>query len=255
MAAREFFHDVFPAQCARVAELLTSTEFEAHVTVRDAASNLLFGIAVLSLAVIAGLTVRRELFGPGAGTRSPAQQRQVADWRSYASTGHRVGPDSATVTIVEYEDFECPVCGEFNRGPFKDVASRFPGRVAVVHKHWPLPMHRLAYPAARAAECASEQGRFEEYRQLLYDKQDSLGLKTFQEFAVSAGIGDLPRFNACYSNSKRVGVIEHDINEAKALGAHGTPTLMINGLMLVGAPDSIELERYIKQAIAVASRK
>ncbi len=219
---------------------------------RETVSNFLFGVAVISLVVIAGLTVRRELFSSGRAVNPsiPREQRRITNWRTYTENGHRVGPDSAVVTIVEFEDFECPVCGVFNRGPFRSIVSKYPGQVAVVYKHWPLTIHRLAYPAARAAECAAAQGRFQEYRQLLYDKQDSIGLKPFEDFAASAGVADLRAFKACNTTPGPVPLIESDISEAKSLEAHGTPTILVNGLMLVGAPSGADLDRYITEALA-----
>src|SRR6202000_2792345 len=107
----------------------------------------------------------------------------------------------------------------------------------IVFRHWPLPYHKFAYQAAKAAECAGQQGTFESFHDLVYKKADSLGLKTFHAFAVDAGIRDTVRFDACLDDPKPSGAVEQDIAAARALGAIGTPALVINGMFFSRAPD------------------
>src|SRR5260221_459521 len=68
----------------------------------------------------------------------------------------------ARVAIIEYSDFECPLCRQFARDvyPLIDAAYIHSGKVKYFFRDLPLPMHPHALPAARAARCAGEQGKF-----------------------------------------------------------------------------------------------
>ena len=123
-----------------------------------------------------------------------------------------------------------------------------------VFRHWPLPYHPLAYPAARAAECAGVQGKFTEFSDALYAQQDSLGVKSFAAFAADAGVPDLPRFAACGLTNDKIPEVERDTKTALALKGRGTPTIIIDGEMLAGVPDSAQLDDLIRKAFARARR-
>ena len=154
----------------------------------------------------------------------------VADWEKYLEGGHARGPDSAVVTILEFGDYECPFCVRFASTSDRILAA-FPHEVRLVYRHWPLPHHRFAYPAARAAECAGDQGRFWELHDLLYAKGDSLGLVPFSDFARSAGVPDLKQFEECRRQTSPVPAIEAGIRDAKLAGGTGTPTVIVNGVL------------------------
>ena len=115
-----------------------------------------------------------------------------------------------------------------------------------MYRHWPLTsIHRFAYPAARAAECAGRQGRFEAFHDLVYAKQESLGLKTFAEFARESGVSNLRAFASCIATTTSVPAIEADISEALRVGGIGTPTILVNGYRLPEPPDSAALATII----------
>jgi len=198
------------------------------------------------------LVARRYLIDrPRVPTLSPTP---VANWSAYSGGGHRIGPDSAPVTIVEFGDFECPVCGQFARSSLRAIRTKFPRDVAVVYRYWPLSYHHLARPAARAAECASLQGRFQQFHDALYAEQDSLGLKSWSDFAVESGIVDTVRFDACLRSAAPDTVIQRDENAAVAIGGHGTPTIVVNGKRLGGAPDSAAFDRLVSELVQKAKR-
>lgn len=203
---------------------------------------------------VTGLVVRRELFGARQGessNRAPREPRTLSaqKWQAAKQGVHRLGPDNAKVTIVEFADFECPACGSFEAHALRFVRDAYPQDVAIVFRHWPLPYHRFAYPAAKAAECAEFEGHFREFHDLLYNQQDSLGLKTFRQFGVESGISNLERFDACLSKPGQVAVIDSDAAFAKTLDSPGTPTLVINGILLGSVPDSAQLVELVKTAL------
>jgi protein-disulfide isomerase len=116
--------------------------------------------------------------------------------------------------------------------------------------HFPLPMHRFAEPAARVAECAGDQGRFETMHDLLFERQDKFGLEPWNEFATEAGVADGAAFDACI---KRTDPIPR-VADGKALGnqldIQGTPTVVINGWKVGRPPTLDELDRMVKAILA-----
>ncbi len=158
----------------------------------------------------------------------------VEDWEQLASKGHRIGPESATVTIVVFNDFTCPACSRLAKKYIPDLQLDYPGQIAMVFRHWPLESHMLAYPAARASECAAEQGRFTAFHDTVFAQQRILGSKSFIEFAREAGVSDLREFEYCMQKTDSVEAITLDINAGQQLGVKGTPSLIINGWLIPG---------------------
>jgi protein-disulfide isomerase len=208
-------------------------------------------ILVLCAVAITSITVRREFFPKvRADISDPnAKPVQVERWERFSKVGHRMGPASARVTILEFADFECPVCARFTNGPLRSVRALYPREVAVIFRHWPLSYHRFALPTARAAECAAEQGRFEAFHDVVYLKQDSLGLKPYEEMAGEAGVTNLPAFITCVTSTQPLLAIAADTVAAVVIGGSGTPTIVINGLRLAGAPDSARFVELVRSAI------
>ncbi len=212
--------------------------------------------AVLALCAITmtGITVRHEFFmAPMAQEVSPPTV--VGDWDLLSSSGHVLGDRSAPVTILEFADFQCAYCRTFALGALRAIRSQFGMVVKVVFRHWPLPYHHLAYAAARAAECAASQGRFEAYHDVLFEHQDSLGIISFGDLARRAGIKDSDAFRVCMSDPAQVDVIEKDIAAAKMAGGTGTPTILVSGLLLHQLPDTAHLAELVRQALARPERR
>jgi|ERR1700728_278802 len=205
---------------------------------------------VVCALVTTGLVVRREFF---SSAPAPAQAEYktvfVKDWSGDLAKGVRMGAGEAPVQLLEFADFECPFCASFHKD-VKALKARHPMQVALTFVHFPLPGHRFALPAARVAECAGDQGRFEAMYDRLFDEQDSLGLKPWSEFATEAGVPDSAAFDACI---KRTDPIPR-VAEGKALGnqldVHGTPTVVINGWKLGRPPTLDELDHMVKSILA-----
>jgi protein-disulfide isomerase len=118
-----------------------------------------------------------------------------------------------------------------------------------VFVHYPLSQHRFAMAAARAVECAEAEGHFADLVAAIYEKQDSLGLRSWGSYAKEAGIADTTRIVKCASSSSRVSRIEQGIAYGNRLGVQFTPTIVVNGWRLGGTPSKTELIRII-EAIA-----
>ena len=209
--------------------------------------NLVLAVCAVTLTV---LVARRELFSPLNGaTVSRSQVRALPNWQVYLQGGHRIGAQAAQVEIIEFADFECPACRRFATASLRGVLAKFPGKVAVVFHHWPLYYHHFAYAAARAAECAATQGHFAEFHDVVYDKQDSLGMIPFDEFARRSGVPDLAAFDKCDAGGLPVPAVEADKKTAEGLGASGTPTIIIAGELYTSSPDSIRLDEIVSKLL------
>jgi protein-disulfide isomerase len=143
------------------------------------------------------------------------------------------GPENAPVQIIEFSDFECPFC--FRVTPtVASLLEAYGDRVRLVYRHYPLPNHPNARPAAEAAACAHEQGKFWEYHDRLFANQQQLGAADLKKHAVELGL-DAGKFNACVDSRKYQKDVDADMDAAQALGVSGTPHFFINGRPLSGA--------------------
>ncbi|MCA9762635.1 MAG: thioredoxin domain-containing protein [Gemmatimonadetes bacterium] len=206
-------------------------------------------VVVTGCAVIVTVTLVRGQAGTAQAEFQPSRMRQVDNWEEVAAAGRRIGRADADITVVEFGDFQCPVCASFNRAVLAALRSDYPDQVAIVFRHWPLSIHEHAYGAAQAAECAAEQGRFEAMHDMLYAYQDSLGLVSPEVLADRAGVADLAEFSRCIADGRGTDRIEADIQAAADLGATGTPTILLNGLYISGAPDSVRFMQLVKKLL------
>lgn len=104
-------------------------------------------------------------------------------------------------------------------------------------------------PAAHASECAAQQHAFASYHRVLYEHQDSLGLKSFGQFAVLAGIPDTAAFAKCLTEGDDA-AIAADVATVMALGGNGTPTILVNGYQWSGLPTRVQLDSILQFAQA-----
>jgi len=205
--------------------------------------------ALVTLAVCAAAltlsNVRRALFPSPVMLSQPVDS--VPEWQGYAVGGTRVGPKGALVTLIIFSDYQCPVC----RRLFLNVqliSRTFPDEVAVVWRHLPLENHSSALPAARASVCAGKERRFEAMHSQLFLMQDSLGVVSWTNLALRAGIVDTAAFSACLQTADTQARIDEDRAAARAVHAAATPTLLVNGLEYVGAPrDLARIVRYARR--------
>ena len=160
-----------------------------------------------------------------------------------------LGPENAKITLIEFADFECPFCENFHKA-LRTVQKRYPNTVALTYIHLPIRGHRFAIPAARAAECAEEQGQFEPMYDQLYDGQESFGLKPWDDYALAAGVADLNGFDACVKRTDLIARVEEGKALAAKLDVQGTPTIIINGWKLGRPPSEEELDDMVKKVLA-----
>jgi protein-disulfide isomerase len=165
------------------------------------------------------------------------------------------GPADASVTIVEYSDFQCPFCEKGYSIVEKEVLPGYPGKVKFYYKHLPLPFHPWAEPASIAHECVKLQNAdagWDVYKGY-FDKQKEITVANVKEKAVEF-IGtskiDMEKFNKCYDGKETAEKVRQHKAEAAALGITGTPSFVINGRMLKGAQPADKFKAIIDDELA-----
>ena len=203
-------------------------------------------VSVAALRVFFSSSVQREDGGP-----APPRLLNETVWDEVLSAGVLVGgsADSSPVTVVEFMDLECPFCRQ-SYSAFANVAQEISDSVTHLFVHYPIEsIHRFAMPAARALECADKEGRFADYMGVVFQKQDSLGLKTWVSYAVESGVQDTTRFNECTASREPLPRVERGLSIGRRIAIQGTPTVLINGWLLSDVPYSAE--EYTRLIMAV----
>jgi protein-disulfide isomerase len=160
---------------------------------------------------------------------------------------HIQGPASATLTLVEYGDYECPYCGQAH--PIvKELQRRLGDRLRFVFRNFPLSQaHPHAEHAAEAAEAAAQQGRFWEMHDYLYDHQRLLDDDHLLEYADAVGL-DRDLFDAAMREHAEASRIRDDFMSGVRSGVNGTPTFFVNGTRHDDAWDVDTLMAALEQA-------
>lgn len=166
-----------------------------------------------------------------------------------------LGPADAPVVVVEYADYQCPYCQRAEEN-VQALLRRYPGRLRLVHRDYPLGNHPQAQAAAEAAHCAGEQGRFFEYRHGLMVEPGDMQEADLRRRAAALKL-DLPAFGSCLSTRRHRARVEASLKEGQDLGVSSTPTFFVNGRMVLGArplEDFVEIvEEELKGAPGGAS--
>jgi protein-disulfide isomerase len=133
----------------------------------------------------------------------------------------------------------------------KALEAKYGKDLRIAFKHNPLGFHPNAMPAASAAECAREQGKFWQMHDQLFDNQKDLAKEKLEGYARTAGL-DVGRWKACFDADKYKERIQGDQRAAMQLGARGTPAFFINGRFLSGAQPQPAFEALIDEELKKA---
>ena len=138
------------------------------------------------------------------------------------------GPDNADITIVMFEDFECPFCGKAFP-TINAMREQFGDSVRFVYRDFPLTsIHANAQKAAEAGQCAYAQGKFWEYHDLLFKNQTKLSVDNLKIYASTLGL-NTSQFNACLDTGEYADEVQQDFEDGVRAGVSGTPTFFFNG--------------------------
>jgi len=158
------------------------------------------------------------------------------------------GPVDAPVTLMAFSDYQCPFCIR-SEPVLAEVLSRYPERLRLVHRHFPLEnVHPFARAASEAAMCAEEQGKFWAYHDAIFARGGRLTEATFGELADALEL-EREAFDTCVEQRRYADFVEQDIRAGEAAGVTGTPAFFVNGIPLKGARDAEELSRIVESEL------
>lgn len=143
------------------------------------------------------------------------------------STDHIRGNLNANIKIVEFSDFQCPACGRAE--PIvEEIFQTYKDNISLEYKHFPLTsIHRYAFKAAEASECAGDQGRFWEMHDIMFAMQKDLSTDALKEYAKEIGL-DEQNFTLCLDSSAKEETVKEDMRLAMRLNLPGTPSFFVN---------------------------
>jgi protein-disulfide isomerase len=165
-----------------------------------------------------------------------------------AAEGPSKGPANAPVTIVEFSDYECPYCSRAEE-VVNRVMKDYDGKVRLVYRDYPLPIHPQAQKASEAANCAGDQGKYWEMHEKLFANQQALGIDALKGYAKDLKL-DEAKFAKCLDSGEKAKGIEDHRKAGEKLGVTGTPAFFINGLQLTGAQPYEEFKTLIDSELA-----
>ncbi|MBM4266938.1 MAG: DsbA family protein [Deltaproteobacteria bacterium] len=168
-----------------------------------------------------------------------------------------LGPADASVTIVEYSDFQCPFCARAEEIVQQEVLKEYGDRVKFVYKQFPLvSIHPWAQPASEIGICVLRQNgndAYWKYHAAVFGKQQEVQADTavdqLVEIAKESG-ADPAKVKACYDADETAPVIVATLEEAEAIGVNSTPTFFVNGRRLSGAQPLEAFKEIIEPELA-----
>ena len=205
---------------------------------------LILGLAGLVVVVLIGITM------VSRSRNQPATANVVGE---IAAEGKVLGDPNAPVEVIDFSDFHCPHCRTFAVETEPKLIEEYvkTGKVRFVYKHFIVVNSHLA---ANASECAREQGKFWEYHDYLFQKQETDAPFTPEElkqYARDLGL-DTAAFDKCVDSGKYLDVVNKETNEGRSMGVRGTPTIFVNGKLIPRGALWPDLKAAIDQALQEA---
>ena len=212
--------------------------------------RLLAGAAAAVLALHAVATVSAT---PKAEDE-PQFVHVTLDAREYS-----LGRSDAPLTLLEFTDYQCPYCRRFQAEAWPQIKKNYidTGKLRFIVRDLPLQFHSSALPAAEAAHCAGEQGKFWEMHHALLTGDDPLADGGIDRRATQLGL-DLERLHACTRANRYESAIARNIAAANALNVNGTPAFVLGrmanggleGQLVSGAQPYAEFDAAFRQLLA-----
>ena len=184
----------------------------------------------------AALAANNAAIAPAANQAAAAQNPQQTTRVKVDDGGNPAfGPSNAPITIVEFSDYQCPYCRQWYSQVYQRLLQTYPNKIRFVYRDFPLSsIHPEAQPAAEAADCAGEQGRYYDFHDKLFSGQVELSSAAYTQYAQELGLDEV-KFKDCVSSQRFKSEVTADYQFATSLGVRSTPTFFINGIVLIGA--------------------
>lgn len=211
-------------------------------------TKLFAGIIAATFAIIVGAA-----FFFSRSTNAPKVDPKLL----VAEDSYKFGSPSATVTLVEFGDFQCPACGAYHL-VVKQLMDKYKDSLVLVFRHFPLNIHPNAMPASIAVEAAGKQGKFWEMYNKVYETQSAWStekdtVNVFAEYAQGLGL-NVEQFKKDLGDSAIRKKIERDMADAARLGINSTPSFYLNNERIQNPASLEDFETLIKAAILKAPK-
>ena len=204
--------------------------------------------------VLLGLaTALAAVGGCPAPTANPTDTSLPAEFR-VKDDDHVLAVGTPTLTVIEYGDFQCPVCQRFAQQTLPAIKANYidTGKIRWVYRHFPLrDKHPLAEAAAEASECAATQGQFWEYHDTLTQPGAALDDAALRQYAATLGL-DTAAFDACLTEGGEAARVERDVQSGLALDVAHTPTFFVGQQAVVGSRTVAEFSAILDAARAAS---
>jgi protein-disulfide isomerase len=171
--------------------------------------------------------------------------------------GRIQGPTNAPVTLVEFADYQCPMCKHYSP-MIAELLKRYPEKVRFEFHYYPLiQIHRYAMSAALAAEAAGEQGKYWEMHDILFDYQERWANSNnaeseFLTYAVQLGLNSNKFMQDMRAPDIQSRILQ-DVTRANAAKVQGTPTIFVNGQRIEPLPQTVDaLVRVVDDRLRTA---
>jgi protein-disulfide isomerase len=185
--------------------------------------QIVLGLVLLGSGIALGYAAR-DLFSQFSNAELEASGKDDPSW----------GPADAKVTMIEFADFQCQFCREWYLTVYEKLQANYGNKIRFVFRDFPLTsIHPDAQPAAVAANCAGEQGRYWDYFKLLYGDPRGLGSGMYPTYAQEVGL-NLSSFNSCLKSGRFTKEISLDLQDGTRMGVSGVPSFFINDRMISG---------------------
>jgi len=165
----------------------------------------------------------------------------------------RKGGQAPKVTLIEFSDFQCPYCSRA-KNTLDELLKIYKDNLEISFKHFPLPFHNNAMPAAIAAVAADQQGKFWPMYDKLFANQQNLEAASLEKYAQEIGL-DLAKFKATIADPKTKALVEADVKQANQFGVQGTPSFFVNGRAFSGAYPLESFKMVLDEEVKKADAK
>jgi len=183
-------------------------------------------LAIAALAVV-GMMAKDRLV-PKVSRLPEGDVVHLEDWKQAQQVSTPVSGMVGRTSILEFLDLECPFCAVFDSTmrALERTLGDF-AHFSVVHM--PIAGHKFARSGALAIECAAAQKRGREFISHVLAKQDSIGLKSWADFAYESAVADTSTFRECTSSAGIAANVDSAIAISRKLKIPGTPSILIGG--------------------------
>ncbi len=215
--------------------------------------KIIIGIVAASVVILAA-----GVFFAYKSDKSQTNAKPVDASILVRDDSYKTATGSASVTIVEFADYQCPAC-KSAQPVVKQILSEYKDRINFVFRNFPLPMHANAEIAALAAEAAGEQGKYWEMHDLLYENQKEWSesnkpMDFLLTYAKKIGL-DEAKFKKSVEDKKFGDKIQRDLTDGTTAGVDATPTFFINGRKFTGILPYQDFKKEIDSELSKSTTK